>query len=239
MATPTRQFLLAALTAAGACGNVVDLPSTADRAPFVEVALIAGRSASIARVGWIDHHLPGAILPAPASTVDLILYNETTGRSARLTQQNDTLFVVTLAIEAGHRYRLAGRIGDATIHATTIVPDRFEVELPTGDSIPLAAGLEDFLSATVDYRWHAIGATAFAVDSAWFPPGQAATRAPIGQLIIPRRPPGSPARTLRIVAVNRDLDEYLYRTPAPSSNVVGGFGVVGAAIVAERVLVTR
>ncbi len=239
MATPLRQLVPILLSCATACGHIVDPPAAPDRVPFVEAALIAGTGTTTIRVGWLDQERPGTVTPALATTIDLTLSDETAGQSTRLLPHTDTLFVAILPIEAGHRYRLTGRIGDATISATTVVPDRFVIEAPTGDSIIVAAALENFLSATIDYRWHAAGATAFVVDSAWFPPGQAATRAPIGQMFVPRRPPGAPNRMLRIVAVNRDLDEYLYRMPAPASNVLGGFGVVGAAIVAGRTLVTR
>ncbi len=239
MATPLRQLVPIVMAGITACGHIVDPPAEPARIPFVEAALIGGSATTTVRVGWLDRQLPGTNIPAPATAVDLTLANETTGQSSRLAPHNDTLFVATLPILAGHRYRLAGRIGDAAIHATTTVPEQFIIDAPAGDSIILAAPIGDALTTAIDYRWHALGTTAFVVDSAWFPPGQSATRAPIGQMIVARRPAGTPTRQLRIVAVNRDLDEYLYRMPAPASNVFGGFGVVGAAIAVERSLVTR
>lgn len=239
MATPLRQLVPIVMAGISACGHIVDPPAEPPRVPFVETVLIAGSAATTVRVGWLDRQLPGTSISAPATAVDLTLTNETTGQSGRLAPHHDTLFVATLPILAGHRYRLAGRIGDAEVRATTTVPEQFVIEAPAGDSIILAAPIGDALTTAIDYRWHALGATAFVVDSAWFPPGQSATRAPIGQMVVARRPAGTPIRQLRIVAVNRDLDEYLYRVPASASNVFGGFGVVGAAIAVERSLVTR
>ena len=239
MATPLRLLVFIILWSASACGHVVDPPPEPPRVPFVEAALIAGATTTTVRAGWLDSERLSSGVSAPATLVDLTLTDETTGASIRLTRHDDTLYLATLAIRPGHRYRLAGRIEAATIHATTTVPEQFVIEAPVGDSIMLDSASPTSLTTAVGYRWRALGATAFVVDSAWFPPGQTATRAPIGQMIVPHRPAGAPARLLRIVAVNRDLDEYLYRTPAPASNVFGGFGVVGAAISAERRLVTR
>jgi hypothetical protein len=58
------------------------------------------------------------------------------------------------------------------------------------------------------------------------------TRANEGQLTII-------GTQLRLWAMNRDLDQYLYGVPAPVSNIQGGFGVLGGAIEVRKAISWR
>lgn len=221
------------LLAAG-CGTVVDPPPHPGPAPVVEALLIGGSSSTTFRLTWADQGEAPLVPIAPAD-VRLTLASDI-GQSSRLTPRPDTvaLYVASIAILAGHRYRLEGMIASWAISAATTVPTSFTIDTPNGE-IDTATPF-----APVPFRWRSTGATVFAADFAIF--GQSAyhhTKDTMGVFRVDPRGPGvttAEPSELTIWAMNADADRYLYNLAAPQNNILGGLGVLGGALLARRTL---
>lgn len=221
MHRPRRTPLVILVLLTGACSNLVD-PPPPTRTPFVEAMLVADSRQSTVRVGWLDSTRPGA---SPVASADVALSLESdAGDTVPLEAVPEPgLFIARLKIDAGSRYRLSGTIGGRPVSAATTVPARLEVAQPVGDTLHLTA---DGTAAngpyrTLPFQWSASGAALFALESAYVIPTAETTTAAAGLMLVF-------GHQLRIVAMNRDLAEYLHRTPA-ATNVTGGFGVLGGA----------
>lgn len=207
------------------CRSVVDLAPPGDPPPSIEGLLVAGTNETTFRLVWplptgATSSTPRPITPSEA----LLTLTDEGGLGAPLVARDDTvaLYRVLLPIVAGHRYRLHGAVGDRTIEALTTVPLSFTIEEPTTDPIDAAE--------PIPFRWRATGASAFAADVAVFGrTGATHTKSTSGTL---RVRPGHAA--LRLWAMNRDAEGYLLNLQMPQSNVTGGTGVLGGAILVER-----
>jgi len=222
------------------CGHVVDVPEPPET-PFIQAILVAGRTAE-ARVEMlrVGEDEPVQIDPVE---VDLALVDQSGTRCPLVPSSGSPgAYQATIAIAPGGRYRLEGTVAGIPVSAETTVPVAFEVEAPADDTIR-ATPLVDpagFDLAEVPFRWSASGASAFQIDSATFTLGSLITRATEGRFALPRRAAGSPpGPRIRILALNADADGFLDRRGRPLSNIRGGFGVLGGAVEARRVVAWR
>ncbi len=222
-------MIVATLLLTGSCRNLVD-PSAPGRTPLIEAMLLAGTPTTEVRVRWLDS---GQAEPtaAQANGVALTLRDEA-GRSVLLRPAPAPGgFTANLAVVPGHTYRLSGTVGNVTVAASTTVPFRFTVTAPAGDTLRLSPDgtTTNGPFATLPFQWGSDGATVFAVESAFVIPTATFTSARAGQLLVF-------GRHLRLLAMNRDLAGYLYRSPA-ETNFSGAFGVLGAAIEIRKEIV--
>lgn len=218
------------------CGNVVDLPPIADPIPLIEAVLVAGERPTI-RVTLLD---PGTGQAAPLApdAVRLDLAGPGTGASALTPTGDPTVFEAAVAIVAGGHYRLAGTVAGLPITAVTNLPDRFTLAEPAADTVTATSESGDPVAA-IPYRFAARGAASFLADSLIFDTGEHVTRFATGRLLVLARAPGGEAGpTVRLLALNRDADRYLVAV-APSTNIVGGFGVFGGALACRVVIAWR
>ena len=232
------QLTMALVIPAMACGHVVDAPPPAARIPLIEGVLFAGATTSSIRLRWLDSAGGGRTFPVPPTEVHLVLCSDD-GTETALRPDPDSAsgYLAALPIAAGHRYVLEGRIADVSVVGATTVPTSFAIEIPDRDTIEAVPSPATAEIVTVPFRWNAVGAALFVVDSAVFVPASSSSRANSGTLALERRPRGSPpGPTLTFVALNRDAERYLYGGAAPGSNIWGGFGVLGGAISAKRVV---
>lgn len=229
---PARALALIPITIAlGGCGQVVDVPPP-ERMVRIEGALIAGDSISRIRLDWLDDPSSPPVPPDP-DAVRVELIGPDRRASLRPAADSAGLFRVSLPIDAGRTYRLRGTVGDQIIEATTTLPDDFVIT-PIDDTvgvIPVSPERGELV-----FEWKHAGASIVLADSARFPPGQPTSRLTRGVLFLSPRSPGTIGPTIRLWAMNADLDRYLFAATAPVSNVRGGFGVLGGAIYRTRVV---
>lgn len=219
--------LLALMT--GACANLVD-PSPPQRTPLIEAMLTAGTAVTEVRIGWLSAGQPDRREALPADVA--VQIEDNAGHAAQLEPGSGPgLFVAHLNILAGVRYSLHGTVGGVAVHASTTVPANFNILAPAGDTLRLRP--EGTTTAgpyrTLPFQWSSVGATTFALESAYVVPTASETTALSGQLLVF-------GNRLRVVAMNRDLAGYLYRRPA-ETNISGGFGTFGGAVASRKEIV--
>jgi len=226
-----------ALTING-CGTLVDAPSPDRSLPVVEAVLIARTTSSTVHVTMVPPLDDPAQGPRAPVTARLFLSDEAGHRTELEPVADSAAYLrATLEIRPGGRYRLDGAIEGIPISAETTVPAGFEISLPAGDTI--AAALRQV--ASIAFRWRAWGATAFAASPGVVGRhGGTHTRDTTGAIRIGPPEGDSPTSApLLLWAMNADLEQYLFDDTAPTSNVHGGFGVLGGAIIARKTLLWR
>ncbi|MGE0440755.1 MAG: hypothetical protein AB7L66_09100 [Gemmatimonadales bacterium] len=229
MTTLTRMGVFGILAAG--CGNYVDLPA-AEPLPLVEAVLIGGATEPEFRIEWLT---PGEdSRPATPAETTLELVGPTGAPVALRPTGVPGRFSASLSapIEAGGRYRLQGTVAGQSLVAETTLPASFRVVVPA-DTLFATDPIDDLAEA--EFRAEAVGATIFIADSAAFGPGGFATRQAVDTLRIPPPSTGRTITRLRVQALNRDGDRYLYAGDRAATNVAGGFGVLAGAL--ERTLV--
>lgn len=221
---------LAAAAWAAGCATVVDPPPTEAAVPVVEALLVAGTSESRLRLRWAG---PVGTEPEPVEPAEVALtLAADPGSSAPVAPLAAAagLYRAALPIVAGRAYRLTGTIGGRPISARTTVPTSLTILSPAG---PIAATRPGERFA---FRWRSIGASVYSVDHAVFVASRGShTRDTIGEFIVAPDGPALPDE-LTIYAMNADAERYLFFVASAQGNVVGGIGVLGAAIAARRPL---
>jgi len=224
--------ILAVMPALAGCRTAVEVPESPPARPIVEGMLVADTPNTVFRLVWSDPPVGFlAANPIPASQVDLELVGPTGRAALRPLVDSAGYFAARLPIERGARYQLSGTVADRTIHAETVVPTRFDVAEPT-DPIHLVRQA----APLVPFSWTADGAPSFFLRGARFRSTfRINARSTTGELLLD--PPAAPGiDTVEILAVTREVDQYLFALVSPRSNIEGGFGFLGGAIAVWRLV---
>lgn len=223
-----------AVSAAAACGTVVELPPPGDRIPVVEGLLLADSTTSLFRIVWEVNAEQGLDAePVPSDQVHLELAGRT-GPAARLVPVADSpaFHRAALPIVRGGTYRLAGRLAGRSVTAVATIPLRFDVMEPTEPLVLRADAI-----GRPAFRWGASGAAAFYARGARLSPAiQLNTRDTAGYLAIEPPPPGTTTTALTLYAITREAEAYLFDLVAPRSNIEGAFGFLGGGIAVGRTI---
>jgi hypothetical protein len=228
---------LAAAVAVG-CADLVDLPEPAGPELLIEAVLVAGANEGNFRVVRVfPGEGAGPNTPVPETAVSLRLAGPDGSVTELVPAPGLGRFRAAMPIAAGARYLLRGSIEGRAISAETVVPQQLRLTEPAGDTVTLALGQLHRLAI----RWHSPGASVLTVTDALFqvlPPGTgvaAETRDTVGELIV-APPTGATDLVLEFWAMNPDVERYLYDRSSPRGNLQGGFGLLGGAATARRVL---
>lgn len=241
MRTHSALWLVPALVVA--CDHVVDAPAPTARTPLIEAVLVAGSDLSRFRLRWLDpadENKP-PILPEEMG-LELV---HPDGRRATWELDPDSAghYLARLPITSRGTYQLAGTVDGKAIAATTQIPGPVGIETPLGDTLfvagtPVQAGGP--LAGRITVRWRADGATVLALDSAAVLFAVAFTHAAEADLGVRQLTAGQRVGpTIRFIAMNRDADRYHFNLTGPETNLVGGFGVFGAASETRRIVAWR
>jgi hypothetical protein len=145
-------------------------------------------------------------------------------------------YVAAIRIDAGVTYRLDGTIDGVQVDAETTVPAPLELVVPAADTIDFADGQIQ----QIPIRWRAPGASLLLSTAGFFllqPAGSGAlprTRDTVTTLIL--APSGTAVDSVELWALNPDADRYLFDLRSPRGNVRGGFGMLGGAARARRIV---
>ncbi len=249
MRHPSASSLLYLTLGLCGCGEVTGLPS-AEPIPVLQGLLIAGDPRHLVQIEWsspADVPYDPAIGPIDSSLVDLWLAVPA-GDSVRYTSTGVAgQFAVIATIEAGQRYRLSGTIAGRVVTAHVNVPGILVVTFPAGDPLKLPVGVFPRLG----FQWRAESAASYQAllvrsDGTTQQILIQSDRNPrslsdivpdtVGVLLMLAPPPDAPD-TARLVMFGYDPTATAFFSSTTRGNVHGAFGLFGAAVKAEKVIV--
>ncbi len=234
------------------CGEVTGLPS-AEPIPVLQGLLVVGETRHLLQVRWSGPaHQPYEPSPIPveSSVVDLWLAGPL-GDSVRYTTTGlPGEFAALGAIAAGERYRLSGTIAGRAVSAQAGVPGPLIVREPVADT--LRRSLDDHSYLEVPFAWRADSAAAYQAflvraDGTMHPLFIRSPRDATG-LVFDIAPDTTGhvlidpaftdmADTARLVIMGYDRRASAFFSSRTKGNVHGAFGLFGAAVQTEKVLI--
>jgi hypothetical protein len=222
-----RRALVVALPCLASCGTIAELPDQQGILPVVEAILYEDQEVVRVFVGWTGTGLNPAILPRPAEVTEVqLVIRDPSGAAHPVIPTGDLgHFQAALRPEPGGRYRLSGTVGGVALSAETVMPRSFNLLEPVADTLAADGSVFRFAYA---YDSDAYGVVVPEISTYEALPSRGEVTA--------IQPSPDPISTYRFVAA----DPYAFfaltfSEPLPS-NVAGGFGVFGAALVRSRVI---